>query len=194
MKRIIVLLAILLTGSIKAYATQIQDHPIPSQEQDLINTFSKFNQKYDEAPNNIQKLNIEQTYKKAFCHKIPKNKISGWVGSIDSIESDPKNKGLILMISLPKENMVTGNFGIELSLGNDYSGGMSISDIKTLQSTIIRYNSKLYKKISMMRIDDTVIFSGKFIPFANIKKCYSNILYTTYFSLFRFSKVKSLSQ
>ena len=167
--------------------------PLPSQEQNLITIFSKYNQRYNAAPNEIQEQRISREFRKAFCQAIPRNRVKGWIGNIDSITRNKKTNGIELEVSLNDTNMVTGGLGIVLLLGNSEYQYYK-SDTKPHKSTIFTHGSKLYEKVSMMRVNDTVTFDGEFVPFASAKKCSSNLSETTFFSIFRFSRVKDLGQ
>ena len=167
--------------------------PLPSQEQNLITIFSKYNQRYNAAPNEIQEQRISREFRKAFCQAIPRNRVKGWIGNIDSITRNKKTNGIELEVSLVDTNMVTGGLGIVLVLGNSEYQYYK-SDTKPHKSTIFAHGSKLYKEVSMMRVDDKVVFDGEFVPFASAEKCSSRLSATTFFSIFRFSRVKDLGQ
>ena len=167
--------------------------PDPRQEQNLIAIFSKYNQRYNAAPNEIQEERISREFRKAFCQAIPRNRVKGWIGNINSITKNKKTNRIELEVSLDDTNMETGGLGIVLVLGNSEYQYYK-SDTKPHKSTIFAHGSKLYKEVSMMRVDDKVVFDGEFVPFASAEKCSSRLSTTTFFSIFRFSRVKDLGQ
>ncbi len=151
---------------------------------------SKYNQLSDAAPNDIQKRKIASAFYKEFCAAIPRGRAFGWMGEVSEIDDDAPDKGIQLELDIQTNNLVAGDLGIELSLGNAYRYWVSDDNTRPHSATIFPVGSPLYNTASTLRNGDTVVFSGTFVPFTSAQACYDTIGYATYFSLFKFSSIR----
>jgi hypothetical protein len=163
---------------------------VPPEQRALTRLLSQYNDREASAPNDIQRKKIEPEFRKAFCAKIPTGDVSGWIGSVNDIDDDAPNKGIRLMLEVSTNDLSSGAFGVELSLGNRYAYGVDEENTQPHSPTGIAVGSPLYDKVAMLRPGDTVVFSGAFIPYTSPEACYSND--TTYFALFRFSSIRKI--
>ena len=165
---------------------------VPPRQKELSSILSKYNILDEKAPNDIQREKLEPAFRKEFCAKIPQGDVSGWIGGVNTIDNRAPNKGINLTLNVETLSTQSGRFGIELTLGNQYGYGISADNTQAHSPTEISVGSPLYNVVANLAEEDTVVFSGTFIPYASIQNCYDND--TTYFSLFRFSYVKKIGR
>jgi hypothetical protein len=187
---LVLLAAMSICDAIPSWAQSQKSVIAPAEQRELTNILSKYNDLYESAPNSIQKKKIEPAFRTEFCAKIPEGHVSGWVGEVNSIDNDSPTNGMRLVLSVHTDNIISGRFGVELSLGNRYAYGVTEENTQPHYSTIIPADSPLFEAASTLRSGDAVIFSGNFIPYTSAQACYDND--TTYFSLFLFSTIKKI--
>jgi hypothetical protein len=178
---------LLLAATSFAFA---QGVPVPLAQRALTTVLSQYNDREASAPNSIQREKIEPEFRKAFCAKIPTGDVTGWVGEVNSIDDDDPGKGIRLILEVATNDLSSGAYGVELSLGNYYAYGVEEENTRPHSPTVIPVGSPLYDKVATLQTGDTVVFSGTFIPYASREGCYSND--TTYFALIRFSSIRKI--
>jgi len=152
------------------------------------------------APNEMQHKKIESDFRKSFCAMIPTGRVSGWIGEVNAIDGNSPDKGIQLALAVHTNRLFDDiasrnggtSFGIQLTLGNYYSNGVSDQNTQRHSITTISVGSPLYSTVSSLRNDDIVVFSGSFVPFSSARACADNLGYSTYFSLFRFSAIRKI--
>jgi hypothetical protein len=173
-------IALCITSSVGAQTEKSLS--VPLAQRALSNLVSKYSQRYDAAPNEIQQNKVLSEYRQAFCAQLPRANVSGWIGDVYRINDYNPNKAIYLDLEVSIDNLdssSSGALGIGLWLGN--------SDTSALFSV----GSPLYKTASTLSNGDTVIFSGAFVPFSAPQACYSSLSRSTEFS-FRFSSIRKI--
>jgi hypothetical protein len=189
---IIVFLATVVLTAISAQPlwAQAQSVQVPTEQRELSNILSRYNELHDGAPNSIQRDRIDAQFRSDFCGKIPNGNVSGWIGTVDSIDDHTPDKGIRLRLGVNIFNLGSGPLGIELSLGNYYAYGVNSSNTQPHPPTIIPVGSPLYNAVANLRDGDVVRFSGTFVPYVSPQACYDNN--TTYFALVGFTSIQRL--
>lgn len=182
-----VLAAICLIGNASFAQAQTATPQPPPEEQALMDVLSKYNRLYDAAPNDIQQAKLSPEFVAEFCSKIPTSPVSKWVGTIDTLNSSDDG-GINLKLQLTAENFYSSSLGLGLWMGNIDA---QYPNTQPHAATEIAPNTPLFNTVSNMRVGDTVIFSGSFIPFIDSAACQSWVDDSN-FSLFRFSNVQDI--
>jgi hypothetical protein len=169
---------------------QTQSVQVPVEQRELSSVLSRYNDLHDSAPNSIQRDRIDVQFRSEFCTKIPRGEVSGWIGSVNSIDDHTPDKGIRLILGVNIFDLRSGPLGIELSLGNYYAYGVNSNNTQTHPPTIIPVGSPLYDIASNLRDGDVVRFNGTFIPYVSPQECFKNN--TTYFALVGFTSIRRL--
>lgn len=178
----------LCTVSLPAFAA------MPPQETALLNTLSKYNEAYDQAPNEIQQDKVSTEFARRFCAEIPQGTVHNWIGALSTILPTHHPAGVQIAIDLPARDLYSGSLGDGLSVGNFYGYGVTRNRMDPVGSLLIRAGTPLYHVVSKIPDDDydRVKFSGRFVPFATSAACEKAIHYATYFDAISFYEISDL--
>ena len=162
---------------------------VPADQRALTDVLSKFNERAGDAPNDIQREKVDAEFGRAFCAKRPKGDVSGWVGTIESIDDNNPSKGISLHLGINTQNLYSGPFGVGLWVNNDY-GIYGDAYAHNGPPQLIPVGSPLYNAVSTLREGDTVAFSGTVLQYSTEEACYKDSTVTSL--IIRFSSVKKL--
>lgn len=178
---------------------------VPAAQRALTSLLVKYNDldkgtPSEGPPNEMQSKKIESDFRKHFCAMIPTDSVSGWIGKVNTIDDNSPDKGIRLALEVHTNSLSNDiinrnggtSLGIQLTLGNYYSYGVSAQNTQRHSVTTIPVGSPLYNISSTLRTDDIIMFSGSFVPFSSARACTENLGHSTYFSLFRFSAIRKL--
>ena len=167
---------------------------MPPQEAALLNTLSKYNEAYDQAPNEIQQDRVSTEFARRFCAEIPRGTVHDWIGTLETVLPTHHPSGVQITIGLPDRDLYSGSLGIGLSVGNSYGYGVTRDGTTPAGSLLIRAGTPLYHVVSKIPDNDydRVSFSGRFVPFVSSTACEKAIHYATYFDAIRFYEVRDL--
>lgn len=140
-------------------ATTAEDEPVitvPSSQKAFVDAVRKAQGAADEASNDMAKGGVRATRADEVCQALGSSgRAIGWVGEIDSIDSNSEGKG-VLSVTLARN--------VTVSTWNN-----AMSDIGA--GTLIDPGTALFNTVSSMSEGDLVEFSGSF--FANDLDCVS---------------------
>jgi hypothetical protein len=179
--------ATLIIGVCGASLASAQTVSVPAAQRQLTAILSKYNDRYETAPNDIQKDKIAAAFRSTFCEALPRS-VTGWIGAVWQIDDNTPDKSINLELGIHTNELHGGGLGIVLVLGNvanDVHGNVRAN-------VRIPVGSKLYQIASNLGDHDVVEFSGQFIPFTSEQACEKNLSGSTYISLFRFTSIRKI--
>lgn len=189
----VALVILSLTLSIWASPLRAQSYQsvrVPADQRTLSDILSKYNDLDAGAPNQIQRDRIGAEFRKEFCAHIPTGDVTGWIGDVGSVNDRGPDKGIQLDMGVNLFDLHSGSHGIELSVSNYYSYGVSSQSIQPHPPTVIPVGSPLYEMAANFQHGDVVRFNATFIPYVSAQACYDND--TTRFGLVRFNSLQKL--
>jgi hypothetical protein len=128
---------------------------LPSAEAQLIEIVSRAQRESESAANDMQKGGVKNRRDKALCSLMRERQVNNWFGKIKAIGANSDGKGTI-------EIEIADNIILK-TWNNELSDAMS--------GTLIDPNTALFKTASSLQGDQTVRFSGKFLPSDSEGEC-----------------------
>lgn len=119
--------------------------PLPPEEMAFIQITQSAQKKSGEAVNDMQKGGVKAEREKEIC-KIIKGPVKDWVGQLVTIDANSEGRGVVGIEIAEKIKVLTWN--------NDLSD--------TNYGTLLKPDSEIFKKVSAMKVGQTVKFSGDF--------------------------------
>jgi len=163
---------------------------VPPDQWILTSILSKYNQLYDNAPNDIVKRKIDPQYREEFCAHVPASDVKGWIGTVWSINDRGPDKSLKLDLSVSTVNAVRGSYGGILIVENHDGYGVSKKNTAPHEITTIPVGSPLYDIAASLREGDVIRFNATFVPYWSPQDCYDNT--SLVFAMVKYNSIQKL--
>jgi len=121
---------------------------LPQTQSAFIQKVESFYEPYYEAPNELKKSALRKQRKDAIREIIKNKRVSNWIGTLKSMETNSEGKAAIVI-------RLEGAESITIKTWNN-----ALSDI--FDETLIENGSELYNAIADLSKGDKVVFSGTF--------------------------------
>jgi hypothetical protein len=164
------------------FAAHADQPAMPQDEQSFVALMAKYSAANGQAQNDMQRGGLRNQRATAVCSLLGGGEIKNWVGTISTLDSTSDGRGVFGV-------QINSNLTIETE-------NNAFSDSVLPLSSLIPANSPLFNEVSNMKVGDTVIFSGMFVP--NSQDCFYEDSLTTDGSLtspdyiFAFDDVKDV--
>lgn len=134
-------------GTTSAGTSSVPPVPLPPAEAQLIQIVSAAQSESHKAENDMQRGGIKAKRDRALCEAVTSFAVSGWIGTVEKIDSNSDGKG-VLEIAIADD--------IKVKTWNN-----ALSDISS--NTLIEPGSPVFQAASAMKRGQRVAFSGSFL-------------------------------